>query len=141
MGYQVPNIEKEIYLPLDTDFIYEHDHTTFKNFAELYKKEYGIDLHDLFELKQNDDNEFYVILKTPYKLFTYSISDAYGEVKNLVALGVHKVTSSPVPSGSTVELIVIGCGIANDMGYGFQICLGTTVPTSIDDLLIEMKEY
>ena len=142
MGYETPNVVKEIYLPLDYNFIYEHDQITFKNFSELYKKEYGIDLHDVFELKHDlERNEYYVRLKTPLKLFTYGIGNVYVNMQNLVAFGIHNTVTASIPETGTTELMNVGCGIMGAAGYGIKICLGTTAPTSIDDLLIESFEY
>lgn len=142
MRYETHTPTKEIYLPMNYKFINDHDQNTFKEFAKDYKNEYGIDLHDLFDLKLKSNNEYYIVFKTTYKLFAYSISDdTFQSIKNMVAFAIHDIEYSKIPESGTTPILNIGCGLAHNLGYGFKITLPNSMPNSIDDLFVELLEY
>ena len=59
MGYEIPLVCKEVYLPLDDTFLRDGPS------LEVYKKKYGIDLREVFNIRfiENDPPLILMILQ------------------------------------------------------------------------------
>ena len=141
----MPIVCKEVYLPVNYDFISNNAVDIFGNFAELYKQEYGIDLHDLFELKKNADNNYYIHQKNTSKIYAVGFKEGvYNEYDNLA---MPAIVQTRATVDSTSNLIVIGLctrieGGALIGGYGFRLRLSADnlTPASIDELDVLLWE-
>lgn len=67
MGYQMPIVCKEVYLPFESERAYEDDDSY--SVAE-YKEKFGIDLNEIFDVDTNG----YVFPKAPVKLYVVLVS-------------------------------------------------------------------
>lgn len=148
MGYKTNSPCKQVWLPLDYDFIFEHtghtesDNTSFRQFAFAYKEKYGIDLHDIFELKSDSDRDYiYISLKvdvlSSYNAGTMLDSDVDTRFSNFNSVYKYEHYNNSEP---LEKLIVIGVGVG-DLWHGFTIMSnGEGLATTLDDLYVILFE-
>lgn len=144
MGYETPLVVKEVYLPLEYDFIFNNN-LSFGEFAKLYKEKYGIDLHDIFELVSdgNSNPAYFVRLKFPCKIYVVALGDyKLGKSAILVQEGIKAMNVLCMTSADR-NLLDIGINytktlISNllDEGFGFSLVLPDSAPQTIDDLRV-----
>ena len=140
----MPIVCKEVFLPLDYDFIYNYREETFKVFAEKYRDEYGVDLHDIFELK-TVDKQYYIHQKNYSKIYAVGIhAPMYAEFENSVEQGIQERRAG---TEAAINLMVVGVAARDSSGlyttgFGFSIALNPSnlTPTSIDDLIVKLWE-
>lgn len=139
MGYEIKSPTKQIWLPLDYQFIHDEDNQNFKEFAQVYKEKYGIDLHELFELS-HVENDYFVKLKNPL-IGAYSVGKFGGDYPNEIALtnAVNAVNPRGFPSNDPLLNICVSTLDANT-GHGFILKMGETAPQTIDDLIVKPFE-
>ena len=149
MSYKNQPPVKQVWLPIDGDFIDDHKNETFAVFSKNYKDEYGIDLHDLFELASDVDDagSFGVHVKGNVCIGAYNATKkSHGNTysfypANPYAIGVFNYIeqSEDIEHLLSIDLT----GLNREVGLGFFISLpatGTTVE-SIDDLLIGLHDF
>lgn len=144
MGYKMPIVCKEIYLPLDYDWIFEHaGEKSFADFSADYKAEYGVDLHDLFKLRKNDDNLYVLDIKTPSKIYSVGVG-GYPDLLNKVMMGVFDRNEVNAITQSILTIAVFECSTSNQTlyGYGFSVRLSADnlTPKSMDELVVDSYE-
>ena len=149
MGYKNNSPVKQVWLPLEYDFIDEHDTDDFGTFSKAYKEKYGIDLHDIFLLnkfEESDTTNFNIGLKVDL-VGAYNHGNLRGNVylKGKMAIGnaVEYNFYLSQQMERDVELVtVIVSDKTDNVGFGFKFILpaiGRTI-NSIDDLTIHFYE-
>lgn len=147
MGYETNSPITHIWLPLDYDFLYYKTSSNmgFDDFSRIYKDKYGIDLHDVFDLGKNSENEYYVSTK-------FDLVGAYNAGDLNIGALKSKIARSNAVMGLTTALQAVEVSallrvLVTDgdltCGHGFNLLLpAQTVPVnSIDDLLVGFYEY
>ena len=148
-GYVNQSPVKQVWLPLDIKWLKECLNIAgkpFKNFAIEYKEAFGIDLHDLFELGYNEENDYYFVrVKTRACIGGYNPGSleenelyAQGFALNNVIIELNANAQSTNPR----NLLGILLGEREVYGFGFNFVLPveTTPVDSIDDLTIQINE-
>lgn len=147
MGYKVNSPIKQVWLPLSYEWLNHIGTKSFKDFAVAYKKEYGIDLHDLFDLKQSEDG-YYINIKGNYLISTYVAGqslDGYVNTKMVNAFGISQYSRKKQQESSDVlmSITIRSTDSAElEFAHGFSILVpatGTEV-NSINDLLVGIYE-
>lgn len=144
MGYVNNSPVKQIWLPLEYDFVDGHNSESFKDVAIDYKERYGIDLYDVFGLYKIGDSDYLVYTK--YDLTgAYVVGGYYGVTPCKMAKpdAVTGLLYSGRQDSQPKPLVAISVGdYWGDSGFGFQISLppASTQISSIDDLLIQKYE-
>lgn len=136
MGYEINSPVKQIWLPLDADWLVRHSDTHFKEFSELYKEKYGIDLHDIFALVKMDVK--YAINIKVDLIGAYSVGLLDQDLKTKFASPQAVTHYESLEQGDSAHaLITITVG-STDVAHGFSISLPSkdNEVNSIDDLLI-----
>lgn len=140
MAYEMPLVCKEVYLPVDGLFIRYHEGETFGDFSISYKKEYGIDLHEIFKLI-NKDGDFHMELRYPCKLYSVILNES--PLNNIVSPAILKSIVQPQADNESA-LLSIGFedNRGTEAGISLIFCLPAqgTVVKSIDDLIIDTGE-
>lgn len=142
MGYEIQSPVVQVWLPYDIDYFIEHNGETFGVFAKNYQEKYGIDLHDIFGLKIEND-EHTIILKK--ELIGLNLVNGMNEVsiqKWAVSNAIHEFVSHAAQSEAIQVLVNFAFGDNTNFSYGFNISLpvkGTSVVT-IDDLIVQAYE-
>lgn len=147
MGYEINSPVKQIWLPLDYNFLSEllsgDDDIYFGDFNKEYQKKYGIDLHDVFGLGKTEGNSFFLILKNDLT-GTYNIGKLNGiaTTKYANTSGVRGLQSTgQTESQNTLATIAVG---VDEFEHGFDIYLPRTSErevNSIDDLIIKFYGF
>ena len=140
MGYKNKSPIKQVWLPLDYDFISSHADTFFE-FAKAYIKEYGIDLHDIFELRIVGNERIGIALKVDC-VSSYCIGNSYNEnfTKYAKYDAIERYDTIDNTESSQI-LISIMTGDNVYLGFGFSINgNGQGINTTLDDLVVELHE-
>lgn len=141
MGYETNSPVKQVWLPMDYQFIDNHA-GSFKDFADAYKEKYGIDLRSFLKLIKID-NDYSVIITENVLLSSYRAGDGFYPTK-----GMHLVKSNAIAGISTMlqfapgdQLIAFTISDSNNQqGFGFEIVFGDEAPATIDDLAVVLYE-
>ena len=140
MGYEINSPVKQVWLPLDYEFIKDNTNTTFSVFSELYREKYGIDLHDIFTLNKNR-NAYYISLNCDL-VGAYNVGYLDGSIKTKLAEN-NAIRDLDNGSQSEIEdIVLLRVGIGNEFGHGFDIKLpvSSVVINSVDDLIVVLFE-
>lgn len=144
MSYKTKSPVKQIWLPIEYSFLeeYARNGKTFKIFSDAYKKEYGIDLHDLFKLCKDNNDRLYISLPEAI-IGSYTNSITFAPNSNFYTPQAIKAIGRGL-EGSNTKLIDIGVEpyVVGDSGFGFNIITEQNISVdSIDDLIVYMWEY
>lgn len=142
MSYKTNSPVKQVWLPIDSTWLGEviGGTNTFGNFSKAYKERYGIDLHDLFELKIKG-SVFYLCTKIDL-IGSYLVNDLFLRFARYNGVEINTTGNSQEPT-PVVFLIVSCTDLAKQaFGYGFNIVLPVqaTPVNSIDDLEVTLYE-
>jgi hypothetical protein len=148
MGYEAHSPVKQVWLPIDYNFIDDHGGDSFLEFSNAYKEKYGIDLHNIFELDKNTSKQFYIRFKNCY-ISAYAVGNDFGtdgEKASLVSVDAVKAYSTNEQDAENEKLLLtIAAAVGVDgYGYGFRIALPSTssrLVNTIDDLHISLVEF
>lgn len=143
MGYEINSPVKQVWLPLDYNFIAEHAGEFFGDFSKSYQEKYGIDLHDVFFMNKNGNNEISVGSKIDL-LGTYSVGDVASIYKTKIALsnGLKTITKS-IQDEDPHDMLIVYVGVGTDTAHGFDLVLQSLSEgevKSIDDLIVDLFE-
>ena len=147
MGYKNPIVCKEIYLPLNYRDIESSDGDRFDYFANDYKKKYGIDLHDVFELSNAGDypaadDVRFIRFKSNLKVYAVVTEDKSRKNINIVTSDVirNDLVADITDESETSGQFTFGVNIANgDIAFGFTFYKDGII-NSIDDFIINLYE-
>lgn len=147
-GYVNQSPLKQVWLPLDYDWLNQviDGSVNFKNFAEAYKKQYGIDLHDV--LKLNINGSSYSIGSKVDVLSAYSVGKLDGVVDTKAsifnALAIKQQSEQGETSAILAQVAVVTAdyNVSANFGHGIYLRLpATSTPVnSIDDIEIVVFE-
>lgn len=142
MGFENRSPVKQVWLPLDYDFIGEYNN--FGAFSKAYLEKYGIDLHDILELVKENDT-FYIKSKVDL-LGAYNIGLLGGGLDCKMAVPnamIYNASQGQIEEPNTFFTLYIGTtSQLTQVGHGFSLLLpaiGTAV-NSIDDLIVGLYE-
>lgn len=143
MSYKTNSPVKQVWLPIDYSWLTEviGGANTFGNFSKAYKERYGIDLHDLFELKI-DEFTFTCSVKVDL-LGTYNVDKNNYETSFALPNGVIEFRQGLTQGEDRYVLAAIGIKDSFDnFACGFKINLPVeqTPVNSIDDLEVTLYE-
>ena len=141
MSYKTNSPVKQIWLPLDYDWIFAvaSSEISFAEFSKAYRESYGIDLHDVFKLSKVDGGRIGCGLKSGL-IGSYIVNDF---TEYALTNGIYWYSTSEIQDQNPAALLRVYCGDDHVLGYGFNIYLpaqGTTI-NSIDDLEVSGWNY
>ena len=141
MGYEINSPVKQVWLPLDYEFIKDNTNTTFSVFSELYREKYGIDLHDIFTLNKNG-NSYHISLNCDL-VGSYNVGYLDDSIKTKLAENNAIRVLDDVSQSEIEDIVLLRVGIGNNnFGHGFDIKLpvSSVVINSVDDLIVVLFE-
>lgn len=152
MGYKINSPIKQVWLPLDYDWLFEtlEEQPKFGEFAEKYKEKYGIDLHDILELNTFEQEDNTVIACSPKQSLlvgAYTVNGMYGkdyvDIRLSVADAIENLRNTTIGQQEAQPILTIAASDPmRGVGVGFIISLpaDSTADIVIDDLLVSLNE-